>query len=395
MSFEFRAERTLPMDIVADVEKNAAYVSARLRSLRVLADRVTIRVECDPEHDDDLRATAIRFMHAMTAQYRTVAPKVVAKTARRAATPLVRDVNAELIRRGWLVDLGPGQMGFSGPALGVWRALERVIGRIARQFNATDHSYPSLIPANVLARCGYFGSFPQSVSLVTHLAEDFDGIEGFRRANVDSTVLQIPDPSIVRSPDMCLVPAACYHAYQALEGTVVPDDGLAITTLAKCFRYESSNMVGIERLWDFTMREIILLGSENSVRSRRADAIEAVKHHLEEWDLEGSIESATDAFFPTTYATKAFWQLARDTKFEVRLAIEPARDDSPRSLACGSLNLAGNLFGHVFGIKTADGAPAFTGCIGWGYERWALAVFTQHGFDVARWPTALQNDLER
>jgi len=30
-----------------------------------------------------------------------------------------------------------------------------------------------------------------------------------------------------------------------------------ITAMGKCFRYESSNLSGLERLWDFNMREIV------------------------------------------------------------------------------------------------------------------------------------------
>jgi seryl-tRNA synthetase len=394
VGFSVSLARPVPSEIVPDLEKNAAYVSTALRKLRVLSDRQTVEVECESSRDDEVRAKVTRFLEAMTSHYRPLGSKVVWQTPEKADALSSKRTTAELLERKWLFDLGNGQMGFAGPAVAVMRALDRVVARMARGFGAVEHVYPSLIPANVLAQCGYFASCPQSISLVSHLGEDFDAIEELRQANVESSTLNIPRSAALSAPDTCLVPAACYHCYQALAGTTVPADGFSVTTVGKCFRYESSNMVGIERLWDFTMREIVLLGTEESVVRRRADAIEAVKEHIGAWGMECSIESATDPFSPTMYAAKTFWQLSKDTKFEMRLPIDRAGSGVTHTLACGSFNLAGNLFGHVFDIKTPDGAQAFTACVGWGYERWVLAVFAQHGLDVERWPAALRDAME-
>ena len=82
-----------------------------------------------------------------------------------------------------------------------------------------------------------------------------------------------------------------------------------------------------------------------------------------------------------------------DLKFELRLAIEPDATSAPRSLACGSFNLHENFFGKTFDITAADGEPAFTGCVGWGLDRWVLACFTQHGYDPSGWPEWLRGPV--
>jgi hypothetical protein len=64
-----------------------------------------------------------------------------------------------------------------------------------------------------------------------------------------------------------------------------------------------------------------------------------------------------------------------------------------RTIACASANLHENFFGKTFIIGGSDGNPVFTGCAAWGLERLVLALFTQHGFDKARWPESLRSDV--
>jgi seryl-tRNA synthetase len=306
--------------------------------------------------------------------------------ASRKAKPVRDGVHAELVRRGWVIELGKGQLGLAGSALALARAIDADCARIGRDFfGASEHAYPSLIPASVLARCGYFGSFPQSVTFAAHLGEDFDRLEAFRAANADASGLEIPDRSDLVI-DACLAPAVCYHAYPSLEGSTLPADGRAIGCAGRCYRWESSNLVGLERLWDFSMREIVFLGTHEHVIARRREAIDAAMHQLERFGLGGSIESANDPFFPTASATKRFWQSAADLKFELRLPIE-----SGRTLAVASFNVHENFFGSAFSIRTPDGKPACTACTAWGIERFVLACFSQHGFEQKDWPQALRN----
>lgn len=376
-------------DLAADVEKHAAYVSAALLRVKVEADGRALSIEVSEGADlDALRSTLLRFVEAMTKRHRKLARRVVSQHRRKDEGPLARDVHAELLRRGWLFELGRGQLGLAGPALALARGLDAQCAELGRtRFGAVEQAFPALIPTGVLARCGYFASFPHSVSFVGHLVEDFDRIEEFRRANAESSGLTLENPASLAF-EACLTPAVCYHAYQALEGRTLEAQGAVITSLGKCFRYESSNLVGLERLWDFTMREVIFVGTESQVATRRQSAIDAVVEQLERWDLDGSIETANDPFFPTTYATKKYWQVASELKFELRLAVEPAAE--PRTIAAGSFNLHESFFGNAFGIRTADGTPAFTSCVGWGLERWVLACFTQHGFEPDRWPEAVR-----
>jgi seryl-tRNA synthetase len=384
--------RVVDADLAADIEKQAVYVSPCVRALRVRDDRagVTFTV-AEGEGEESARRKVERFLADMVQKFRKLSRKVMASHARSAPRPLERGVYEELKRRRWVLELGRGQVGLAGPALRLARALDdecRDLGVSA--FGASEEAYPALIPASVLGRCGYFASFPQAVSMVSHLVEDYELIEEFRKANAESVELAIPDHRALPTPEACLVPAVCYHCYQSLEGKTLDARGHVATSAGKCFRYESSNIKGLDRLWDFTMREVIFVGTESFVAERRQKAIDCVVEQLARWDLDGAVETANDPFFPTTYATKTYWQVRSDLKFELRLAIEPSASGAARTLACGSFNLHESFFGKTFGITADGGQPAFTGCVGWGLERWVLACFTQHGFERGGWPEHLR-----
>jgi hypothetical protein len=102
------------------------------------------------------------------------------------------------------------------------------------------------------------------------------------------------------------------------------------------------------------------------------------------WDLGFRLVSASDPFFATVRGTKALWQRSRSLKHEMVV------DVGSGSVAAGSINVAGNLFGGAFRIRTAAGEVATTACVGFGLERLVLALFSQHGFEPARWPRPMR-----
>jgi seryl-tRNA synthetase len=194
----------------------------------------------------------------------------------------------------------------------------------------------------------------------------------------------VPDASAMTCSDAALRPAVCLPVYRALEGTSLPEGGLTITTTGKAFRYESSNMEGIQRLWDFSMREIVFVGSARFVQEQRARVVDAVTSLMEDWDLAFRLVSASDPFFATVRGTKALWQRTRALKYEVLV------DVGAGAVAAGSINFAGTLFGDAFRIRTDEGEIATTACVGFGLERLVLALFSQHGFEPGRWPRAMR-----
>jgi seryl-tRNA synthetase len=58
-----------------------------------------------------------------------------------------------------------------------------------------------------------------------------------------------------------------------------------------------------------------------------------------------------------------------------------------------SFNYHRDHFGTTWDIKDADGEPAHTGCVAFGMDRLAVAMFHTHGIDLAKWPSAVTKTL--
>lgn len=289
-------------------------------------------------------------------------------------------------------DYGKGQVAYSGPVLKLAQLINEKSGQLYQSaFNAKDGHFPAMIDADTLHKCGYFDSHPNAVTFVGNVIEDFDAIEEFRQANSCSEGALMPSHEHIHMDGMCLNPAACFPCYPTLSGKNFVE-GQCYTWMGRVFRYESRNINGLDRLYEFNVRELVFVGDEDYVRGVRAKTLPIVEELASFVDIDCQVQTATDPFFATVSAAKKFWQAAQEVKNEIKI---PAlgNDGSIKMLACGSINLHGNFFGKRFNFTTANGEPAQTGCVGLGIERWVLAAFTQHGFEPGRWPEAVRNRI--
>jgi seryl-tRNA synthetase len=61
--------------------------------------------------------------------------------------------------------------------------------------------------------------------------------------------------------------------------------------------------------------------------------------------------------------------------------------------ACMSFNYHIDHFGEVWGLKDAAGQTAHTGCVAFGMDRLAVALFCIHGLNPATWPVPVREAL--
>ena len=157
------------------------------------------------------------------------------------------------------------------------------------------------------------------------------------------------------------------------------------TAVGACHRYESRAATGLERLREFRMREIFAIGERNEVLQFRDHLIEGQRRFLQTFALNGCIETASDPFFVDT-SSKAIYQLSLNLKYEVK-ALLPYKNDV---LAISSVNYHENFFSRSFDIYGAQGETLHSCCLGFGLERWALAILAQYGPQPRDWPEAVQ-----
>ncbi|MDX1437704.1 MAG: hypothetical protein R3335_12890, partial [Anaerolineales bacterium] len=195
-------------------------------------------------------------------------------------------------------------------------------------------------------------------------------------------------PGSFAGVEALLSPAVCYHLYFSLADKELPGGSLAATATGSCFRYESYNLKSLERLWDFTMQEVIFVGDKDFVLTNRAAGRERMSEFFGELGLAYRVESANDPFFIGEYSQQTAFQSAFELKYEIRARI-PHRDGT---LAIGSYNYHQNFFGRNLNIRLPDGSPAHTGCVAFGLERTAYAFLAQFGLEPEKWPRTVQEN---
>jgi seryl-tRNA synthetase len=385
--------REVDREVASDIEKESVFVSPMIDRIIVNDDGKTARLVTKPGADLQVATEkALRFLAVMVRQVSGFEIKVFVDTKRRDTGPYQIGVNDGLVERGWMHDYGKGQVAYSGPVLKLAQLINEKSGQLYQSaFNAKEGHFPAMIDADTLHKCGYFDSHPNAVTFVGNVIEDFDAIEEFRQANSCSEGALMPAQEHIHHDGMCLNPAACFPCYPTLTGQNFVE-GQCYTWMGRVFRYESRNINGLDRLYEFNVRELVFVGDEDYVRGIRAKALPIVEELASFMDIDCQVQTATDPFFATVSAAKKFWQAAQEVKNEIKI---PAlgNDGTVKMLACGSINLHGNFFGKRFNFTTANGEPAQTGCVGLGIERWVLAAFTQHGFEPARWPEAVRNRI--
>ena len=285
---------------------------------------------------------------------------------------------ATLVARGELWEAAPGIVGLRGDTLALLGAIEQAIARLASAETRDEWRVPSAIALKTLARADYFASFPQWLTLASHL----DGDEA-----VLERLAAHPDPAVAAgdaaaAAEAALPPAVCYHAYAALAGRTIASPTL-LTAQGTCWRHEGARHAALERGWAFTMREIVCLGTAEDTAAFRARGIQRAKVLAEDLGLEAVLVEANDPFFAPTARGKALVQRLKALKHELLLPI------GDRSIAAASFNHHERFFGEAFAIRLAGGEAASTACVAFGLERWLLAFLSAHGLEPRGWP-ALQ-----
>jgi len=364
-----------------EIGKQIAFLARGIENIRFGEDGATLEFEAPAEAPDELADQARDLAQTVQRGLRSLERKVV-----------YRSPTADRPRfcgggvAAGVVALGPGQVALEGMPLRLFRYFDSAFEKFGEPWNARPVLTPTLIPSKVLAKCDYFRSFPNTVTFACHLPEDLPTINDFRSRHEHREELDDRALADMQTPEACLSPAVCYHVYHINQNQTVPAAGSAYGVCGRCFRYESSNMRDLRRLWDFTMRELVFLGSREWVLQQRQRSIEMMARFLEQHDLAGEIRTASDPFFIAPDAVaKTYFQLSSETKYEISLMLP----DGER-LAVGSHNHHSDFFGRAFNVGVEGGGAMHSVCVAFGLERWVFAFLAQHGDDPAAWPAAVR-----
>lgn len=340
-------------------------------------DAVEVVVTAD---GDDLRAQVAEVVALSIASYRFVRPSPPLWRHEALARYAGPDALADFVARH-TVELGPGQYALVGPAAELRRWLEDELRGLALGAGAEPWHLPSIeMTGDVIARTGYLASHAQHVTFGYRLPTHLGRLRRFA-GEVRARGLERPDDARDLEPTgFILEPFVCHNVYRALRGARLAG-GRAITALGTCYRHEGFRFQPLLRQWEFSMREVVLVGPPAWVAAQRDRLLVLTRELARRLDLDARLEVATDPFFVGEAASARTFQAMQSTKLELLLAL-----DGGRSVAGASLNLHGTHFTGPMEIGAADGSVVETACVGWGLERWMAAVVARWGAEPAGWP---------
>ena len=244
--------------------------------------------------------------------------------------------------------------------------------------------FPPVMSRRQLETSGYLQSFPHFLGCVSCLA----GAEADVRAAVDRHEAGEDWTTALSAADLVLSPAACYPVYPlAASRGQVPATGLLFDVASECFRREPSQM--LDRLQSFRMREYVCIGTPAQVDAFRGRWMQRAKSFAETLELTFTVDQASDPFFGRGGKLMALSQVEQSLKFELLIPVHS--DEQPT--ACMSFNCHRDHFGGAWNIRTASGDVAHTGCVAFGIDRLALALFANHGLDLPHWPARVRQAL--
>jgi seryl-tRNA synthetase len=297
------------------------------------------------------------------------------------ASPTLLD---QMIAAGHLVPTGvDGLYGRSGVFEDVIARFEAVVTKMGEGDGAEVLRFPPAVTRTQIERSGYMKSFPQLAGTVHSfcggdhdhalLLEKIDNGEDWTQGQV--------------ATDVALTPAACYPLYPmiAAQGPL-PEEGRLFDVQSYCFRHEPSSDPC--RMQLFRMREYVRAGTPEQVQAFRAEWVERAKSLIGQLELPFDVVPANDPFFGR--AGKMMKLSQRDQGLKLEMVIPVA---NPQPTACLSFNYHQDHFAGTWGVQLADGSPAHTGCVGFGLERLALALFKRHGLDPQGWPSGVRGLL--
>lgn len=377
--------RVLSIDEQEELSKQLYWVTDTIRLIEGRENKPVLCVTFDGEPATDIAVELTTKAAQLIAVFNTLPEKVVYERPSTCGTGCQTSY-ADLQARGDIRVLGHGLHSYAGIAGKLFRAIGELFLREARMLGAEEFQFPALIRSDTLLKTGYIRGFPQHCHFVSHLDCCPSNLRAFRSdidGRTDSIAFDIQRRQV--APEYALAPNVCYHCYEHFAGQRLPDNGHILVTAAQsCFRHEGRATEGLRRLREFTMREIICIGDEDSVLTQREKLLTLMKRLMDRLDLQGVIKSASDPFFCDDYDAKRMFQMGFGLKHEMCVSMpgEP-------SLAIASINYHQDYFGRAFKIVTQSGEPAHSCCVGFGLDRWCAAIFAQHGIDIEAWPEPL------
>ncbi|MDF9506817.1 hypothetical protein P5808_21800 [Bacillus cereus] len=251
--------------------------------------------------------------------------------------------------------------------------FDREFIAIAKNAGANLRQYPLSLTNEVMDLCKYHTNFPQNIFAVFEIPHNYQIIDKIRQEG------NVFHSSHFQNSGRFLQPCICYHCYSEWKNQQfhVPQ---VITAKGNCFRHEIPWRINPLRKLEFTMREIVFIGSGEQVLELRMKILEEVWNLFNDLGLNGKVVTASDPFFFYEDMDKATFQKMANAKYELVAVM------NGESSSIASFNYCSDSLCKSFSIKDGNGESLHSGCVAFGIDRWLQMFLKKHGKNKAGWP---------
>ncbi len=321
-------------------------------------------------------------------------------------TPPEEDPNKILEEIGWIKRMSIGQWLYTPPFTYLLNAIRNLfLEEVVKPLGFVEATFPKMYPLQVGLKTGHlkgvinsmiFASLPKSYNI-----EEFEELIDYMHVMDEAPPEELQ--KYLRPPTYFLCFAQCEPFYWFFENEVLDDSVLPIKwydASGPSFRWEAGGLHGVERVIEFHRIEVVWLGKPEQVIKVRNELLERYEKFMDEvLDLEWRMAWVTPWFYEQSGVVEAEMKLDIDRPgtidFEAWLPHRGPREDRKAWLEIGNISIHGTKFTAPFRIRHNKGETLWTGCSGFGSERWLIAFLAQKGFDPANWPPKMVEYLEK
>ncbi|KAF6569875.1 hypothetical protein JDW19_21555 [Paenibacillus polymyxa] len=359
-----------------ELKRMLGFAGEKIVDIQYAHDRIELTLKDDAEPHKLLHG--IRKM--ITAYDRVISSDEVLFSVKRRALYYKED---QLMEAGLVRRYGEGLISLAGSALKLYEFLDRCFLQLLEGYETNRRKYPVLLPLTTYTSTRYLATSPQYAMFCCPAKESMDDISMLQKQ------VGIGDfADLLDRPKYAFSPSACFHLYEELRGETLVGNTI-YTFRQNVFRNEGRfNWGELTRLRDYTVREVVFIGDDESVYEFREDMTGRILQLLEQLELDFEIRVASDPFIVPEMQKYKTVQARNRLKYECKIV----KDDSS-SIACASLNMHGPAFSQAFQFSVNGKERTASGCIGFGLERWVIAFLLQHGCDEEAWPDEVRKGI--
>ncbi len=316
------------------------------------------------------------------------------------------DPNEYIEKIGWIKRYSVGQWFYTPPITHIIRKFQELfIETVLEPLGFIEAIYPKIIPVEMGLKTGHIkGTVNQMMFTCQPKSYNIEDFEEF----IDLVMVLDTVPKDVlkehlRDPSHWLCFAQCEPFYWFFGNEIIDPAILPVKWFDRSgpsFRWEAGGIKGLERLMEFHRIEVTWLGEPKQVIEIRNQLLDRYEYFMDKvLDLEWRWAWVTPFFLVHAGEIEEEGEIDINQPgtidFEAWIPYRGTREENNNWLEIGNISIHGTKYSESFKIKhRKPDKIIWSGCSGFGVQRWLIAFLAQKGFNPDNWPEEVRKKIE-